>query len=333
MKWNKIFTISLLLLSIGLVEIPNQNDLIATNNASNQVKTWADVHIDTLTSKVIFNEDIPNRLTVILKAKNLNATDSSADIANQINIEGALGFKVDINDNKNVIFTYNAINKIEEKDIIKDETDSTQATIICDFYVKFPIQIANNFYVATNKNSSWNWKQFSKDEIIVNALDLGDGSLVQVNYDQTIIVNNIDHTSAKIEIPLKYDETQILGEQWSYLIVQKSLKDLQIKANDTILEIKDNPVVNLAKTKETSNLIATINLINLKSNTKYFDFTIDLDGDWLTTKKDQFDLINTQFQTTYEKEGLSDTEVEILVIGILILIIVILLGAYLIGKR
>ncbi len=255
-------------------------------------------------------------------------------IASQINTDGALGIKGDVNNTKDIIFSYDAANTIDEKNIIKDATDSTKATIICDFYLRTPIQAANNFYVATNKGSSdWDWKEFATNETIINGVDVSDGSTVQVDYDRKIVASDINDDTATITIPLKYNESKILGDELSYLVIQKSLNNLEVKAKNLLLETKDSPSVDVSTTKTTLGIEAKIEVINLKSNNKYYDFTIDLDGDWTASTKDQFDLVDLLFETTNGQVGLSNTEVEILVIGALILIIAILLGGYLFYKK
>lgn len=80
MKLKKIFVVSLSFIIIGLIGIPSQKTPTLNNTLiESQTKSWTDVEIDYLNSKVVFSEEIPNRLTVNLKVNNLNSTDSTND--------------------------------------------------------------------------------------------------------------------------------------------------------------------------------------------------------------------------------------------------------------
>ncbi len=331
MKIKQKLTSGLMVMSLGLVSAPLITTAIIspTNVIEKDTKAWADVTIDGAGSKVNFTA--PKTIEVVIKIDGLGVADTPTAIAAEINaaVDSALTVKGNINGvDKSIV--YGTTTNISDSAIEKDGLNNANITL--SYEESDDVQTLMGVQAAVNKDAEWNWVTLGSGDEIINGVDVSDGTAIMQDETKDVTTSGLEGTKATIDLPLKYDGTKVLAGDLSYLVVQESIKDLAIKANDTVSE-NTTPTVSNPNAKADGYLNTSINLINLKEGTTYENFIVDLDGDWLTTD-DQITLTDFSFQTTStDDNGLSGGAIAGIIIGVLILIALIGAGGYLVYKK
>lgn len=331
MKIKQKLTSGLMVMSLGLVSAPLITTAIIspTNVIEKDTKAWADVTIDGAGSKVNFTA--PKTIEVVIKIDGLGVADTPTAIAAEINaaVDSALTVKGNINGvDKSIV--YGTTTNISDSAIEKDGLNNANITL--SYEESDDVQTLMGVQAAVNKDAEWNWVTLGSGDEIINGVDVSDGTAIMQDETKDVTTSGLEGTKATIDLPLKYDDTKVLAGDLSYLVVQESIKDLAIKANDTVSE-NTTPTVSNPNAKADGYLNTSINLINLKEGTTYENFIVDLDGDWLTTD-DQITLTDFSFQTTStDDNGLSGGAIAGIIIGVLILIALIGAGGYLVYKK
>lgn len=337
MEIKRKLTSSLMVIGLSLVSTP----LIATtinrplDFVKKETRSWADAMIDSTNSQVIYDDAQNTMVQAIIAINGLDSSDTPTSLAGEINQAGGDTFTVKgtINGVEQSI-AYDDSTNIEESAIVKDVDDDTKAMITLNYTEGELIQTISGVQAAVNKaaDSDWDWVVLGDGNPIINAIDVSDGTIITQDTSTEVTTFGIEATKATMMLPLQYDDTVIKGGDLSYLVVQESIKNLQIKANDEILE-NSTPIISDPSVKANVAINANINLINLTEGTTYDNIVVDLDGDWVGTMDDQITLSDFSFQTANDSNGLSGGAIAGIVIGVLVLIALIGAGGYFIYRK